>query len=122
MKSALTALALFLCLTVNGQNDSLLPNYYAIYNVLHSYIDQYTGWEYTQQSIVLYNFDQDDTIYIDSEVDPVGKLISDSNKVYFLDVTGNYVYQDSLVLLYDFGLNVGDTAYYEHLTFTGPPT
>lgn len=103
-----------------GQNDSILPNYEAGYSLLEMSFDWQFNWVYYPEIVYFNNYDEDDTV--DVGVSPYAKIYFDSYKAYILGTdisTSLHIYPDSAVVLYDFGLNIGDTAYFEDISGSG---
>lgn len=117
--------SLLFCFSFNsyGQNDSILPNLEASYNLLNMTYDNLFSWVYSSESVYFINIAENDTInvYGDSQA----KIFMDGYKAYILsNQAGNSlnIFQDSAVVLYDFSLVVGDTAYFEDNDPTQGPT
>lgn len=110
--------------SVKGQNDSIFPNFETDYHLLRmSYDEGLNNWVLYPTSVYLWNFEMDDTVEV--EYPPIAKIFFDEYKVYIQEVSNGgfmYTYPDSAVVLYDFGLEIGDTAYWEHNSGSGNQT
>lgn len=106
---------LFLCINGRAQEDTLFPNAGAYWEVKHWF--GYPETIYTGYSVgispnkMLYN----DTLWYTTDY---GYLLIDSPKIYFKSWAPQYnpylAHQDTMThLLYDFNLQVGDTAYFD---------
>lgn len=119
MKTLFLILSIYLSLFITStkcysQNDSILPNYEGAYSLLEMSFDWNFNWVYTPKYVSFYNNDEDDTIEV--EIDPIAKIFMDGYRAYIIGTeypTGMHIYTDSAVVLYDFSLIIGDTAYYE---------
>lgn len=105
---------LFIAVSQNtvAQNDSVLANIEAHYQLEQMTFDINFNWVFTNESFDYSNYDDDDTVQIYN----YAKIYFEGNKAYIIgteSISGYYIYQDSAVLLYDFGLNISDTAYFE---------
>lgn len=111
----------------SGQvSDTLLPNVYGAWSIKHW---QYDGWSVSDGYYSSFYYETYDTITWNGQlwnmlhVDGVDGLIrSDSGKVYcrgwFDPLPFQYAPADTAEqLLYDFNMEVGDTAYFEEGTF-----
>lgn len=106
-----------------GQNDSILPNQLTTYNLVKQSVQLVNGtfdFVYSSESISIDNSNNDDTLDIIYQCgNPYGIIALDSLKAYYTGLVYNgFDYINSTVLLYDFGLQVGDTAYLEYITGT----
>jgi len=125
LRSVVMILVLSLCVLGHGQNDSIFPNvegnwvtYRTCWDahvppyplVTHTYTDYFldTNFRYVSDGL---NWDPLIGVW-----DYIGAIAVDGHRVLYkqwmLDVTGGFDLGDSLPrVLYDFDLNVGDTAY-----------
>jgi hypothetical protein len=115
---------LFCCsLRTYGQNDSILPNLEASYNLLNMTPDNLFSWVFIPESVYFINIAENDTINVYGDCQ--AKIFMDGYKAYILSNqigSSLNIYNDSAVVLYDFSLEVGDTAYYEDNDPTQGPT
>ncbi len=110
---------LFTFLSFNGtaQNDSLLPNLEAGYQYYTYEINNPPGQQWEFFSFSTYNFSLEDTLTIYTSA-PVGQIIMEGNKVYakieylYGELEGDY--SQDFHLLYDYDLQIGDTAYHKN--------
>ncbi|MCR9173701.1 MAG: T9SS type A sorting domain-containing protein [bacterium] len=98
----------------NGQNDSLLPNIEAGYQYYTYQINNPPGQQWQFFHLSTYNFNLQDTLTIFTSA-PVGQIAMDGNKVYakieYLNGELDGDYSQDFHLLYDYDLQIGDTAY-----------
>lgn len=95
-----------------AQNDSVMANIEANYQLEKMTFDYNFNWVFTFESFNYSNYDNDDTVQIYS----YAKIYFEGNKAFIVGTeitTSYYIYPDSAVVLYDFGLDVSDTAYFE---------
>lgn len=105
-----------------GQNDSILPNYQANYTLLQISIGGNSDWAYNSVGVYFDDDDEDDTLEVG--FNPNVKIYFDGYKAFILgedNVNSLYIYPDSAVVLYDFGLTIGDTAYFENNSGVNDP-
>ncbi len=121
MKTLIVIFAVITSVTIGfSQNDSILPNYYGNYSLIEVTIAPNLEWQYDDVTIEFFDNNEDDTIEVGSI--PIAKIYFDGYKAFVLGTnlsSALHIYQDSAVVLYDFSLNVGDTAYYEDNSGTG---
>lgn len=101
--------------TCYSQNDSVLPNYEAGYNLFEKTIGSDLNWVYTPETVYFSNFNEDDTVEVG--YNSYAKIFFEGNKAFIIGnsgFNGPLMYDDSAVVLYNFDLNVGDTSYLEN--------
>ncbi len=106
-----------LCSSVAAQSDRYFPNVSAELTLTWPCMDPnfgpYTSWEF-------YTFTAQPSVELEGmnwgQLDPPGSLgliTVDGDRVLYHGLTWNHAPPDTTVVLYDFGLAVGDTAYWD---------
>lgn len=101
-----------------GQNDSLIPNYEAGFNIRTWQINNDPGHEWGEQFIGFINLNYNDTLEVYVGPNHAGWIVPFENKVYFKSMQGSQWPwftnpSPSFEVLYDYDLQVGDTAYFD---------
>ncbi|MBZ0206607.1 MAG: T9SS type A sorting domain-containing protein [Flavobacteriales bacterium] len=112
----ITALMVFWSLGITAQDDRTFPNVSAEFTMAWPCIDGVNG-PYTVWEVITYSA-QPSVQHLGLEWGAFGsqggRLAVDGDRVLLWGPVDVYVPQDSIVQLYDFGLAVGDTAYYDY--------
>lgn len=109
---------LILCFSgsIKAQNDSLMPNYEGAYVYYHYEINNPPGDQWNVQYVSTYGITSNDTMEVYTS-SLVGHLAFTGNKVYAklnsLNGDLNANYSQSFSLLYNYDLQIGDTAYHK---------
>ncbi len=122
---ALLIIVMF-CSTGAAQSDRYFPNVSAELTLAWPCMDPYNGpwtaWE-------TYTFTAEPTVELEGmnwgQLDPPGSLgliTVDGDRVLYHGLTWNHAPPDTTVLLYDFGLTEGDTAYWDEYYSFGHAT
>lgn len=104
-----------------AQNDSVMANIEGNFQLEKMTLDNTFNWVFTTENFEYSNYNDDDTLQIYS----FAQIYFEGNKAYIVGTettSSYYIYPDSAVILYDFGLNISDTAYFEQNDLNSPVT
>lgn len=118
MRRSATVLLCSLALSVTAQNDRIFPNVSAQFDLSWPCKDPFSGPWTAYES---YTFEAQPSIIIDDLEwgrmlqgnNELGKVAMDGERILYRGTDDQYVPADTTILMYDFSLDVGDTAYWD---------